>query len=173
MKNHALKTLLVTLMTPFFVACSPKIDDSRPLADQVRDMYDSYRNDFPDIQEASVQDVQAWRNEGNVVLVDVREKHERDVSMIHGAITKEAFESDPEEHADKKIVAYCTIGYRSGNYVEELQNRGIEAFNLKGSILAWVNEGLPLTDSAGEETKRVHVYGKKWNLVPGEYEGVW
>jgi hypothetical protein len=38
-------------------------------------------------------------------------------------------------------------------------------------IVAWALEGDPLYDKNGE-TKRIHVYGKKWNHAPNGYETV-
>jgi hypothetical protein len=39
-------------------------------------------------------------------------------------------------------------------------------------VLLWSHEGLPLTSSDGP-TRRVHVYGPRWNLLPAGYEAVW
>ena len=74
---------------------------------------------------------------------------------------------------DATIVAHCTIGYRSGKYVAKLQRQGLDALNLKGSILSWVHAGQPVVTFEGEETKRVHVYGQKWDLLPQGYKAVW
>jgi len=52
-----------------------------------------------------------------VVLVDVRTEAEKNVSMISGSISLQAFENDFHTLAtteDTDIVFYCTIGYRSG-----------------------------------------------------------
>ena len=83
------------------------------------------------------------RNPRNLVVVDVRTEAERAVSVIKGAVTKEQYEADVNgEYVGKKIVAYCTIGYRSGKYVEKLiKDKGVDAYNLRGSILAWTHAG--------------------------------
>lgn len=136
-------------------------------------MYEEYRKDFSGILEISAAELEARLPEGGVVIVDVREPGEIAVSTIPGALTKTEFENRLDEMDSKMIVVHCTIGYRSAKYVEELKRRGVKAYNLKGSILAWVHEGLPVVDASGKETKKVHVYGPKWNLLPEGYEGVW
>uniref|UniRef100_A0A7S0WSG5 Rhodanese domain-containing protein n=1 Tax=Pyramimonas obovata TaxID=1411642 RepID=A0A7S0WSG5_9CHLO len=116
--------------------------------------------------------------ENKVVLVDVRTPVEQDVSIIPTAIRKEVFEATKDKYKDHTIVAYCTIGYRSGVYVQKLQDcegaGGLKALNLRGSILDWSLQGYPLVDEeTGQETKRVHVYGETWNLVGDGYQAEW
>ncbi len=55
---------------------------------------------------------------------------------------------------------------------EDLIAKGFIAYNLRGSILAWIQVGQKLV-SDGEETRRVHVYGRRGNLGPKGYEAVW
>ena len=106
-----------------------------------------------------------------VILVDVRPDEERRVAVIPGSISGEEFEArrDVSEHI---VVAYCTVGERSGRYAAKLRARGIDARNLWGGILGWVHEGGTLVDESGVETKRAHVYGERWNLLPPEWEGI-
>lgn len=136
-------------------------------------MYDEYRADFPDAPEIDVEELLTLRETQDVLIVDVREPQERAVSIIPGAISRESFESMKESLKKGPIVVHCTIGYRSGKYVEKLKAEGIEAHNLKGSILSWVHAGQPVVDPEGNQTKRVHVYGERWNLLPKGYEAVW
>jgi len=70
------------------------------------------------------------------------------------------------------VIGYCTISYRSGKLAESLAPRGITMLNLEGGLLAWVHAGGKLFDRAGE-TRRIHVYGRKWNLAPQDYEAIW
>jgi sodium/bile acid cotransporter 7 len=174
LKKNASIVIFAIIGVAVFGACSNPDPLNTPLNnDQVLSMYESYRDEFPGINEVSVEELKGWMAEEEIVLIDVREDDERAVSIIEGAITKKGYESDLEAYSGKKIVAYCTIGYRSGLYVKKLKDKGIDAYNLQGSILAWVNAGMPLQDESGNSTNRVHVYGKKWNIVPNEYEGVW
>jgi sodium/bile acid cotransporter 7 len=105
-------------------------------------------------------------------MVDVRTAPERAVSMIPGAVSKEAFEAHLDEHANRPILVYCTAGCRSGAYAKELRERGLNAFNLRGGILAWALNGGPFFDPDEEPTRRVHVHGQGWNVLPPGYEAV-
>ena len=149
----------------------PQTDAGKAAA--VNAMYEAFRKDFSGVPEMSAAELEERLAQGVVVIVDVREPEEIAVSTIPGSLTKTEFENRLSEMESKTIVVHCTIGYRSAKYVEALTRKGVKAYNLKGSILAWVHEGLPVVDPWGKETKKVHVYGPKWNLLPEGYEGVW
>jgi rhodanese-related sulfurtransferase len=150
---------------------APATDNTR--LEQIETMYAEYREDFPDVKEISPQGVADRQKSGDLVLVDVRTQEEQAVSMLPGAITAEAFAAAEETYRDKAVITYCTIGARSGVYADELRQKGFDVCNLKGSLLAWTHAGLPLKDAAGQDTKRVHVYGKTWDLAAEGYEAVW
>jgi sodium/bile acid cotransporter 7 len=115
------------------------------------------------------------QNPRNLVVVDVRTEAERAVSVIKGAVTKEQYEADVNgEYVGKKVVAYCTIGYRSGKYVEKLiKDKGVDAYNLRGSILAWTHAGGPLETADGTPTNVVHTWGKAWALPRRDHVAVY
>ena len=137
-------------------------------------MYAGYKPSFPEVADVSPNEVVALQQElgPELVLVDVREPREREVSMLPGAISREQFDARRDELAGRTVVAYCTIGYRSGRFADELRKAGVDARNLKGSILAWSHAGLPLV-AGGEPTRRLHVYGADWDLAAEGYETVW
>lgn len=139
---------------------------------RIDELYARYKRSFPDVPDLTVEELIAMRERPDIVLVDRREREEQKVSMIPGAVTSEEFERNFEEYKDKVIVVYCTIGSRSGHYAKRLIRDGMRAYNLKGSILAWTHAGQKLI-TEGKETKRVHVYGRRWNLAPKGYEAVW
>lgn len=159
------------------MACNPAAKDVADSDAQkkarIDEMYGEYHDEFPSIQEISADELATLQEETDIVIVDVREDKERAVSMIPGAISKSEFEDRIDEVGDKPVVVYCTIGYRSGLYVKELKEKGVDASNLAGSILSWTHAGQPVVDGEGNETNRVHVYGKQWNLLPEGMEGVW
>ncbi len=126
---------------------------------------------FPGQPEMSVAEWLARPKGRPAVLVDVREPHERRVSMLPGAITKEDFERHSARYRSWLVVPYCTIGLRSGLYTREIRDRGFEVRNLAGSALAWAHAGLPF-EASGKATRRVHVYNADWNLLPSGYEPV-
>ncbi|QDT04798.1 molybdopterin biosynthesis protein MoeB [Rubripirellula lacrimiformis] len=109
--------------------------------------------------------------EANFVLVDVRSNKEVKVSVIPGAITKQQYEEDPAKYRGKLVIAYCTVGGRSGNYARELAGKDVKVKNYEGSILKWVGAGLPLITLDGQPTKRVHTYSDRYK-IPAQYEQI-
>lgn len=105
------------------------------------------------------------------VIVDVRSEREVEVSVIPGAITKAQYEQNIERYKDRTAIVYCTIGGRSAQYAKELKGKGITAKNFKGSILQWVQAGLPVVTPGGEPTNRVHTYSSRYK-IPDRYEQV-
>ena len=131
-----------------------------------------YCKEFPEVRDISVSDLKRIAPKP-MVLVDVRPLSERIVSTIPGSISQAEFESNSEAYRGKLIVPFCTIGYRSGQFTRKLQRHGWNTLNLRGGILAWCHAGQPVVTSDGGSTRRVHVYGRKWNRLPKQYEGVW
>jgi len=139
---------------------------------KIEAMYKNYKKDFPDVQDIGPAEAMRLLKEGKALFIDVREEKEQQVSMLPGAVTEKQFLENPGQYRDRTLIAYCTISYRSGKLAERLKARGITLFNLRGGLLAWVHSGGKVYDQNGE-TKRIHVYGKKWNLGPKDYEAVW
>jgi sodium/bile acid cotransporter 7 len=167
--------LLVLGLTAISVAVflwlrPPASDEAR--RERITRLYKEYRKSFPEVAGVSPAGLRLLRERVNVVLVDVRSAEERAISVIPGAVAVEDFEADLDRYRDAAVVTYCTIGLRSGLYAQRLLRDGTRAFNLEGSILAWVHEGGTLQGPEGT-TRRVHVYGRRWNLVPDGYEAVW
>jgi len=134
-------------------------------------MYADYRKDFPEVAEILPAEAMKRLREGRVLFVDVRQQEEMAVSMLPGAITEKEYLKDPAAHKDYTVVAYCTIGYRSGMFAQKMADKGLAVKNLCGGILAWCHEGGKVY--AGKaETNRIHVYGKKWDYPPRGYESV-
>lgn len=135
-------------------------------------MVQEIREDYPDVATISAAALRDALSTEDFVLVDVRTDRERRVSTLPGAITGTEFESRLEELAGRTVVAYCTIGRRSSQYVRKMGKRGVEILNLEGSVLAWTHEGGRLFN-AGIPTNRLHVYGRRWNLAADGYETIW
>lgn len=139
---------------------------------QVLAMYADYRNDFPGIDEIGTEEALNLVNDPRVVFVDVREPGEQAVSMIPGAVTSEVFLADTERYRNQRIIAYCTISYRSGKLAARLTRKGVALANLKGGLLAWVHAGGPLVRGT-LPVNELHVYGRKWDLAPSAIETVY
>lgn len=109
---------------------------------------------------------------GNFVIVDVRSESESGVSLIPGALTRTEFERTAADHQGKKVIAYCTVGVRSGKFVNQLIRQGWKAWNYEGSIIDWCKNKLPLVSPDGAETQQVHTYSAKYS-VPDDYKAMY
>ena len=127
---------------------------------------------FPDVKRISATALRERLPRGDTVLVDVRAPAEREVSTLPGAITPEELEARLDELGDCTVVAYCTVGARSSAYARRMGRRGVPVLNLEGSMLAWTHAGGELA-SGSSPTRKVHVFGPRWNLAADGYEGVW
>ena len=145
----------------------PKSHESR-----VRKMYEDSKKAFAEVPEYKLSQLKN-DNKEDYVLVDTRAEEEQNVSVIPGAISVKEFEKNMEVYKSKIVVAYCTIGFRSGLFARKLIKKNIKAYNLEGSILGWVHSGGELRDKQGLLTNKVHVFGSSYNLLPPNYEGVW
>ena len=136
-------------------------------------MYAKSQRFFPEVGEVTAAELLERQAAGEkIVVVDVRSPLEQAVSMIDGAVTQVEFEQALADHMDATIVAYCTIGQRSGLYAQALAARGLNALNLKGAILSWTHVGGALADESGP-TLRVHVSGPRYSLAAAGYEPTW
>lgn len=174
MKNgyHTVCFMLLLLSAAFASVgfCGGDGADEQKLI-KVQEMYLQYKKDFPAIKDIMPSEAMEMMKKGHVVFVDTREKAEMDVSMLPGAVTKDEFLKQFSQYKTDTIIVYCTIGYRSGKFVAEMDEKGMSVLNLRGGILEWVLAGGKVYDKKGE-TRRVHVYGRKWNYLPKGYEPV-
>ena len=132
---------------------------------RVMTMYADYREDFPGIEEIDAAAAIALVGDPAVVFVDVREPGEQAVSTIPGAVPSEIFLEGLAYFRGQRIIAYCTISYRSGKLAAKLGRKGISMTNLEGGLLDWVHAGGPLL-RGNRPVKELHVYGSKWDLAP-------
>lgn len=161
--------IIATLLLSLTSCIEPKEANNK--SQIVKSMATSVTKQFPNIKHISIEELDKL-NADNYILVDVRSPNELNVSMIPNAITQEQFEKNIDSYKNKKVISYCTIGYRSSKFTKLIQNKGIDSFNLKESILGWAMRERPLINK-GKETKEVHVYSDAWNFLPKGYKGVY
>ncbi|MDY6971358.1 MAG: rhodanese-like domain-containing protein [Thermodesulfobacteriota bacterium] len=172
------RTLLVGIMsTLYFICLSQAVAAAEVLTDddkkrRIDELYEGYKKEFPGVAFFSADQTMQVMSRIKMILVDIREPEEQEVSMIDGAITEREFFGNYSIYQNHIVVAYCTIGSRSGKFVQKLSKKGISSFNLSGGILAWLHAG-GAVHRDGTRVKRVHVYGKKWDLAPSTIETVW
>ncbi len=140
--------------------------------DAVYRMYGDYKKAFPAIEDISPYEARKRFDQGQVVFVDTRKPEEMAVSMLPGAISQDEFLRHRARYANRTAVVYCTISYRSGLFARDQAERGGEVLNLQGGILAWILDGGLVYDARGRSTRRVHVYGDKWDLAPEGWDSV-
>ncbi len=95
--------------------------------------------------DMTVDELRAWRRERRThALIDVREPAEHAAATIDGAeliplgTVAGAVNRLP---TDRPIVVYCRSGVRSARAVAMLRESGLDAHNLAGGILAWLDAG--------------------------------
>jgi rhodanese-related sulfurtransferase len=141
--------------------------------ERIAKAYEGSKVHFREVTDITAEELNVRLGDADLVVVDVREPQEQDVSMIPGAISASDFEANLGEYRGKTVVAYCTVGHRSGLFAQELMRSGWPSvYNLAGAILSWTHAGGDLEDAQGP-TKRVHVYARQSSLEAEGYEPVW
>jgi rhodanese-related sulfurtransferase len=169
---------------------------SRRSEEECRRHVQFYQRRFPDVPTMTSYELQEQMERGDentlLVVVDVRTKPERRVSMIPGAI--DLAELQTMDFTDTTattsitptttIVTYCTIGYRSGFEARRLREQyphlDGHIYSLDG-VLAYTHTGQSLekrqemdstttnqttaavTTATATTTNQVHTFGGMWN----------
>lgn len=100
------------------------------------------------LKEITVKELYGWQVKGQPFqLIDVREPHEYDIVNIGGELiplASVAANSDRIDR-DRKVVVHCKVGGRSAKAIRELEEKFgfTNLYNLKGGILAWIDEVQP------------------------------
>jgi len=127
------------------------------------------RSEFPGVERISAEELKAQLDSHRPILLDVRSAEEYRVSHLPGAIRVEPDGNLPETLANldrnARVVAYCSVGYRSSRLVELLKKEGFSSVkNLEGSIFEWANKGYPV-ERDGKSVLEVHPYDEKWGRL--------
>jgi adenylyltransferase/sulfurtransferase len=110
-------------------------------AGELRDL-----RDLPSVAVGALAARLAARERGadDFVLLDVREPGEREVVTIPGAVAVPLADLHAGRHAplpaDRPVLVHCRSGARSAEAVRLLRERGVDAANVTGGVLAWVRE---------------------------------
>lgn len=103
---------------------------------------------MPDVPEIDVTTL-AERHAEGATLIDVREPDEYADARVPGAKLiplGDVVERTDEVPAVGTVYVICARGARSAKAVEHYRRQGIDAVNVAGGTLAWIDAGLP-TDS--------------------------
>jgi len=111
---------------------------------------------MPDIPEIDVVTLAARREEG-AALIDVREADEYAGARVPGAVhipLGEVVDRISEVPTEGTVYVICARGGRSAKAVEHFRSVGIEAVNVAGGTLGWIDAGLPIDADVGTEDGR-------------------
>ena len=98
------------------------------------------------IPEISAEDL-ATRLESGAQVIDVREPDEWDEAHLAGSYLiplGQVVDRLDEIATGPSVYVICRSGVRSANACEYLRVQGIEAVNVTGGILAWLDAELPV-----------------------------
>lgn len=128
-------------------------------------VYSLIESRFPQIPTVDIDVLETWKQSTEVLLIDVREREEFLISHLLGAQNRTSISDFQHIPKDKRMVLYCSVGYRSAKLVETLQREGYtQVYNLKGSIFAWANAGKPVYQTE-TTTTFVHPYNEIWGQL--------
>lgn len=157
--------LHLLIILPFLACSEPPKETDNTLKKELLVKYKKMTKDFS-IPTISAKELKKNIRQEDVLLIDVREEREQTISIIPNAISVQEFEKTPNQHKGKKIIAYCTIGYRSALLADKYKHLNI--YNLIGGVLMWSHENGPFVNQKGQ-TKKVHIYSKGWNYLNSQY----
>lgn len=121
------------------------------------------------------------KNEAEILLFDVRKREEYEMSHLANAIHVEPemelqtfMEQYRDQIAQKHLVFYCSVGYRSSKLAIKVEEQALQAgaksvVNLRGGIFRWYNEGRQLINQAGP-TQEIHPYDAFWGKLLNKKE---
>jgi len=139
--------------------------NSQSKIDKTLERYNSNSVDYISVENL----IQLKASHPNVKLLDAREPSEFSISHIQNAIYAGYDDFELENIKNKistqdTIVVYCSIGVRSENIGEELQEAGYEhVYNLYGGIFEWFNKNNAIYDQKGQSTEKIHAYSRFWS----------
>ncbi|XP_062501342.1 uncharacterized protein LOC134178480 [Corticium candelabrum] len=139
------------------------------------------RYQLSDVEQMSTSDLQSLMEtqRDRIVVLDTRSEEEYRVSHVKGAIRidpnvrswRDVCALVPNIEDKDKIVAYCSVGYRSSVVVARLQrhmqgsDNVPQMFNLEGSLFKWANEERPMVNSHDDPTLYCHPYNAMWGMM--------
>lgn len=109
-----------------------------------------------DIPEIDVHEAKR-RVEGGALFLDVREEEEFEAAHIPGSqllpLSEFMKRFEAELPKDRDIVVHCRSGKRSAQATEFLNERGYNAVNVGGGMLAWQEAEFPVETDQAASTK--------------------
>ena len=132
------------------------------------------RTEFPDAPQVSISGLAKDLETQSIppLVIDVRDAEEYAVSHLPGAVHAQGSKLERlvrETGAQRPVVLYCSVGYRSSHETEKLRRKGYSnVSNLEGSIFEWANAGKPLVRGGPQSqipTDAVHPFNETWGVL--------
>jgi len=146
--------------------------DSNPL-DKI---HQKIIKDLPDMSHISRADLATELRSNEILLLDTRPLKEYNISHISGALQVDPNISPEMFHIkfgealkNKKVIVYCSVGWRSSILGSRLQSTALSAGatsiqNLEGGLFGWHNDNRPLVNASGD-TSGIHPYNLFWGRL--------
>lgn len=101
------------------------------------------------MQTINATTLKQWLDNGEALLIDVREPAEHQAQSIRGALLKPLGTlcvSDLPPLQGKKLVMHCKLGKRGTSACEKLlaEDPSLTIYNLEGGIESWASQGQPV-----------------------------
>ena len=97
------------------------------------------------MQEVEATTLKTWIEQGEAILIDVREPPEHATEHIPGARLLPLSTFDPAQvqpEAGNKVVLHCIMGMRSAQAGQKLLDAGFTTvYNFRGGVQAWKDAG--------------------------------
>jgi len=126
----------------------------------------------PDVPWVTGDELARWiARDPRPLLLDARTEVEFRTSHLEGAIRVDPERPDvaalARPSAGRKVVVYCSVGWRSGDVAAALREAGWrEVHNLEGGLFAWANAGRAVV---GEGAPLVHPFDATWGRLLVEH----
>ena len=113
-------------------------------------LYSEYVNRTSGIGSLSPLEATQMLNHSHAAMLDIRESKELTEGTIINAIHIPLGDLNNqlaklEKYREKPLIVYCRSGHRSATACSKLRKQGFEkVYNLRGGIVAWQRDNLPL-----------------------------
>jgi rhodanese-related sulfurtransferase len=161
----------LTVFTGLVLAMTPAFADGEG---RLRDLTKSIERDYASVASISREDFIRFKTRSDIIIFDVREEAEFNVSHVPGAVhippkttAKELALKFGNNLPGKTVVVYCSVGIRSSKFAQRLDTEvrrlgGNGIVNLRGGVFGWHNCAMPFVASHSP-TDSVHGYNRSWS----------
>jgi rhodanese-related sulfurtransferase len=153
-----------------FMLTGKAVPGFHPEKDGMEGLKKLVRERFPEVRHLRAAELDAWLADPNrpqPQIIDVRTPNEFSLSHLPDArrIDADGPTLDSLVAANRPVVLYCAVGFRSSKLARRLMKAGMtDVFSLEGAIFQWGNEGRPMVDGMGPVAK-VHPYNDRWAVL--------